>query len=214
MATFHAAIRQVSRALGRAQATADRLARRVLLLVGRGRVSAPVNDAGPVQVLQAQINELETIDNLKRIAEFGFTSVPPQGSDVAIVFVGGDRGGGLVIGTNHQASRPTGLKPGETMIFTQDGKQIYLTAAGGIKVAANGQPVEIDNATTVTINAATKVRMVTPRLECTGDIVDNCDTTGRSMAADRVIYDGHTHPVPNVQLGGPGTTTNAPNQPE
>jgi phage baseplate assembly protein V len=164
--------------------------------------------------MQVQINQLETIDGLRRVAEFGFTSVPPQGSDVAIVFVGGDRSSGLVIGTNHQASRPTGLNPGETMIFTQDGKQIYLTAAGGIIVKANGQPVEIDNATTVTINAATKIRAVTPRFECTGDIVDNCDTTGRSMAADRIIYDGHTHPVPNVQLGGPGTTTQTPNQPE
>ena len=214
MDTFHAVIRGVHRTLGRAQANVDRLARRVLLLVGRGRISAPVNDGGSVQMLQAQINQLETIDNLRRIAEFGFTSVPPEGSDVAIVFVGGDRSSGLVIGTNHQGSRPTGLNPGETMIFTQDGKQIYLTAGGGIFIKANGQPVEVDNATTVTINAATKIRMVTPRLECTGDIVDNCDTTGRSMAADRVIYDGHTHPVPNVQLGGPGTTTNVPNQPE
>ncbi|KPD17310.1 baseplate assembly protein [Burkholderia sp. ST111] len=200
--------------MGRAQATADRLARRVLLLVGRGRVSAPVNDAGPVQVLQAQINELETIDNLKRIAEFGFTSVPPQGSDVAIVFVGGDRGGGLVIGTNHQASRPTGLKSGETMIFTQDGKQIYLTASGGIFIKANNQPVEVDGATIVTINAATKIRAVTPRFECTGDIVDNCDTSGRSMAADRQKYDAHGHPVVNVQTGTSTITSGTPTVPE
>lgn len=51
--------------------------------------------------------------------------------------------------------------------------------------------------------------MVTPRLECTGDIVDNCDTTGRSMAADRVIFDGHEHNVRNVQ-GGLGTVTSDP----
>ncbi|CAB3742500.1 hypothetical protein LMG24238_06891 [Paraburkholderia sediminicola] len=211
MATFHAAIRQVSRALGRAQATADRLARRVLLLVGRGRVSAPVNDAGPVQVLQAQINELETIDNLKRIAEFGFTSVPPQGSDVAIVFVGGDRGGGLVIGTNHQASRPTGLKSGETMIFTQDGKQIYLTASGGIFIKANNQPVEVDGATIVTINAATKIRAVTPRFECTGDIIDNCDSQSSTVAELRAAHDEHDHEVVDVQTGGSTITTTGPN---
>jgi phage baseplate assembly protein V len=214
MATFHAAIRQVSRALGRAQATADRLARRVLLLVGRGRVSAPVNDAGPVQLLQAQINELETIDNLRRIAEFGFTSVPPQGSDVAIVFVGGDRGGGLVIGTNHQASRPKGLNPGETMIFTQDGKQIYLTAAGGVIVKANGQPVQIENATTVTIVAATEIVADTPLLKCTGDILDNCNTNTRTVAGMRTVANGHTHKVPNVQGGGSTIETDPPDQSE
>lgn len=212
MDTFHAAIRQVHRAIGRAQAMGDRLARRVLLIIGRGRVSAPVNDSGAVQMMQVKINDLETIDNLRRLAEFGFTSVPPQGSDVAIVFVGGDRSSGLVIASNHQASRPKGLQPGETMIYTQDGKQIYLTASGGIKVAANGQPVEVDNATVVTIKAATKIRAETPLFECTGDIVDNCDSTGRSMAADRVIFDGHDHDVRNVQGGSSTVTTNTPNQ--
>ena len=214
MATFHALIRGVHRTLGRAQANVDRLARRVLLLVGRGRVSAPVNDGGSVQMLQAQINQLETIDNLRRIAEFGFTSVPPEGSDVAIVFVGGDRSSGLVIGTNHQGSRPTGLNPGETMIFTQDGKQIYLTAGGGIFIKANGQPVEVDGATTVTINAATEVLIDSPVLKCTGDIIDNCNTTGRSMAADRLKYDAHGHPVENVQAGTSTIVSGTPTVPE
>jgi len=214
MDTFHAVIRGVHRTLGRTQANIDRLARRVLLLAGRGRVSAPVNDAGVVQMMQVQINPLETIDNLRRIAEFGFTSVPPEGSDVAIVFVGGDRSSGLVIGTNHQGSRPTGLNPGETMIFTQDGKQIYLTASGGIFIKANGQPVEVDGATTVTINAATEVLIDSPLLKCTGDIIDNCNTTGRSMAADRQKYDAHGHPVVNVQPGSSTIVSGTPTVPE
>ncbi|WP_321896045.1 phage baseplate assembly protein V [Paraburkholderia heleia] len=191
----------------------DRAARRILNIIGRARVNL-VKDSGAVQMAQLTVNDLETIDNIPVVHDFGFSSNPPAGSDVAMVFVGGDRSNGVIVASNHQKYRVRNLAPGESVIYTQDGKQIYLTASGGIKVAANGQPVEVDNATTVTINAATKVRMVTPRLECTGDIVDNCDTTGRSMAADRVIYDGHTHPVPNVQLGGPGTNTNAPNQPE
>jgi phage baseplate assembly protein V len=193
MASFHALIRGVHRTLGRTQATVDRLARRVLLVIGRGRVSAPVDDSGVVQQLQAQINGLETIDGLRRLAEFGFTSVPPQGADVAILFVAGDRSNGIVVATGHQSSRPTGLQPGETMIYTQDGKQIYLTASNGVKIAANGQAVEVDNATTVTINAATKIRAVTPRLECTGDIVDNCDKNSESMSSMRATYNGHDH---------------------
>ncbi|QGZ56758.1 phage baseplate assembly protein V [Paraburkholderia acidiphila] len=191
----------------------DRAARRILNIIGRARVNL-VKDSGPVQMAQLTVNDLETIDNIPIVHDFGFSSNPPAGSDVAMVFVGGDRSNGVIVASNHQKYRVRNLAPGESVIYTQDGKQIYLTASGGIKIAANGQPVEVDNATTVTINASTKVRMVTPRLECTGDIVDNCDTTGRSMAADRVIYDGHTHAVPNVQLGGPGTNTNAPNQTE
>lgn len=189
----------------------ERVARRVLLSLARALVTT-VNDSGGVQMMQVKLNPLETRDNTPRIAEFGLTSNPPTGSDAFVVFLGGDRSNGVVLGTVHQPSRPKNLAAGETMIYSEDGKQIYLTASGGIFVKANGQPVEVDNATVVTINAATKVRMVTPRLECTGDIVDNCDTTGRSMAADRVIFDSHNHDVRNVQGGGSTITSNTPNQ--
>lgn len=191
----------------------SRLARLVNSITGRGRVTT-TNDSGNVQLVQIQTNSLETIDGLPRLAEFGFTSVPPNGSDAVLVFLGGGRTNGAVIATGHQASRPKGLAAGEVKIYSQDGKFVHLTASGGVIVEAKNQPVTVNDATTVTINAATKVRMVTPRFECTGDIVDNCDTTGRSMAADRVIYDGHTHPVPNVQGGSSTVTSNAPSQPQ
>ncbi|WP_245623696.1 phage baseplate assembly protein V [Paraburkholderia nodosa] len=187
----------------------DRAARRILNIIGRARVNL-VKDSGPVQMVQLTVNDLETIDNIPVVHDFGFSSNPPEGSDVAMVFVGGDRSNGVIVASNHQKYRVRNLAPGESVIYTQDGKQIYLTASGGIKVAANGQPVEVDNATTVTINAATKVRMVTPLLECTGDIVDNCDTTGRSMAADRALYDEHKHPIVNIQTGGSTINTGTP----
>ncbi|WP_342705137.1 phage baseplate assembly protein V [Burkholderia arboris] len=190
-----------------------RLARFVTVVTGWARVTQQ-NDAGGAQLLQVQVNAREAIDGLPRIAEFGLTSVPPDGSDVVMLNLGGGRNNGVIVGTNHQQSRPRNLKPGETMLYSQDGKYVYLTASGGISVFANGQPVSITGATTVTINAATKVRMETPRLECTGDIVDNCDTTGRSMAADRVIFDGHDHNVRNVQGGTSTVVSDPPNQTE
>lgn len=210
MASFHSLIRGVHRTLGRTQANVDRLARRVLLVIGRGRVSAPVDDSGVVQRLQAQINQLETIDGLRRLAEFGFTSVPPQGADVAIMFVAGDRSNGIVVATGHQSSRPTGLQPGETMIYTQDGKQIYLTAGGGIKVAANGQPVEVDNATVVTVNASTEMVMNTPILKVSGDIIDNYETNTDNMAGMRTRFNTHKHNVENVQSGSSTITSDTP----
>lgn len=188
----------------------ERLARRVLYLIGRARVNL-IDDSGPVQKAQVTVNGLETIDAMPRIQEFGFTSVPPKDSDATLVFIGGDRSNGVIVATNHQETRPRGLLAGETMIYTQDGKQIYLTASGGIKVAANGQPVEVDNATVVTINAATKIRAVTPRFECTGDIVDNCDTQTSTLAELRKAYDAHDHLVVDVQTGGSTITTEGPN---
>ncbi len=66
----------------------------------------------------------------------------------------------------------------------------------------------------ITLTNTPKVRAETVLLECTGDIVDNSDTTGRSMAADRVIFDEHDHDVREVQGGGSTITSQPPNQPE
>lgn len=182
-------------------------------LFGRGRVTY-VDDSGPVQKMQVRMNGLITSDNRLRLAEFGFTSNPPIGADVLALHIAGDNGSGAVFATNHQQSRPKGLLAGESMLYSQDGKYVYMTASGGIVVEAKGQAVTVNDATIVTINASSKVRMVTPRFECTGDIVDNCDTSGRSMAADRVIYDSHEHDIHNVQPGSSTITSNQPNQPQ
>ncbi len=194
---------------------------RVLGIIGRGRVKF-VDDSGPVQEMQVLMNGIETPDNRMRVPEFGFTSNPPEDSDVIAVHIAGDRSAGAVLGTNHQPSRPTGLQPGETMLYSEDGKYVYLTAAGGIVVEAKGQPVTVNNASNVTVNcsgifkivAPGGVQIVAPTVTSTGDIQDNSGTNSHTMAQMRSIYDTHTHPVPNVQLGGPGTATSAPSQQE
>lgn len=182
----------------------ERVARRVLLLLARALVTT-VNDSGGVQMMQVKMNALETRDNTPRPAEFGLTSNPPVNSDAFVVFLGGDRSNGVVLGTVHQPSRPKGLAPGETMLYSQDGKRIYLTASGGIVVDAKNQAVTVNNATTVTINAATEVDMNTPLLKVSGDILDNSATNTRTMAQMRSQYNTHTHTDPQ------GGTTGAPN---
>jgi len=189
----------------------QRLYQRIQHAIGRGRITTG-NDAGSVQLQQVQLGPDEIKDNIPRLAEFGMTSMPPVGSDAVLVFIGGDRSNGAIIATGHQASRPTGLKVGETMLYSQDGKSIYMTASGGIVVDAKGQVVTVNNATTVTINAATKIRMVTPLLEVTGDIIDNAGTNTNTVAQMRAIYDGHTHPVVNVAGGSSTITSNVPGQ--
>lgn len=190
-------------------------------LFGRGRVTY-VDDSGPVQKMQVRMNGLVTSDNRLRLAEFGFTSNPPIGADVLALHVAGDNGSGAVFATNHQQSRPKGLAAGESMLYSQDGKSVYMTASGGIVVEAKGQDVVVNDARNVTWNLSGKLKIVapggvefdTPEITTPGDIIDNSATNSHTMAQMRSIFDGHTHPVPNVQLGGPGTTTTAPNQTE
>ena len=183
----------------------ERLWRRVQLMSSWGRVTFS-DDSRSVQLLQVKLNDSETRDDMPRIAEFGLTSRPPDGSDVLVVFLGGDRSKGVVVATAHQASRPKGLLAGETMLYDLWGKSVHLTKAGGIVVEAQGAPVTVNNATTVTINAADSVELVTPLLHVTGDIVADGNITDsvRSMADDRGLFNSHTN--------GSGTTTPSPQQ--
>lgn len=199
----------------------DRLFMRLRGLFGRGRVTY-VDDSGPVQQMQVTMNDLITADDRYRVAEFGFTSSPPLGSDVLALHVAGDLSAGAVFATNHQPSRPTGLQAGESMLYSEDGKQIYITAAGGIIVNANGQDVVVNNATDVTWNLTGKLKIVAPggvefdapTLTNTGDMQDNVGTNTQTMADSRATFDEHDHDIVEVQTGGSTVTSNKPNQQE
>lgn len=170
----------------------DRIRRAIELLVGRGRVTT-VNDQGPAQLLQVKLSYMEVRDGTPRLAEFGFASNPPASSDAVLVFAAGDRSKGVVIATGHQASRPRNLAPGESMLYSEDGKSVYLTAAGGIVVEAKGQPVTVNDASVVTVNASGDVIFNTPLLKVSGDVVDNYATNARTLAAMRAVYNAHEH---------------------
>jgi phage baseplate assembly protein V len=189
----------------------QRLHQRVLHVIGRGRITTG-NDAASVQMHQVKLGPDEIKDDIPRLAEFGLTSMPPVGSDVVVLFLGGDRSNGAIVATGHQASRPKGLQVGETMLYCQDGKSIYLTASGGVVVEAKGQDVTVNNATTVIINASDKVRMVTPLLEVTGDIIDNAGSNTHNLAQMREIYNGHKHPVSGVSTGSATVTSSTTGQ--
>jgi phage baseplate assembly protein V len=199
----------------------ERVFRRVQMMFGRGRVSV-VDDTGTVQKMQVRMSDWETADNRLRLAEFGFTSNPPINSDVLVLHIAGDRTNGAVVATNHQPSRPTGLAPGEAMLYSQDGKHVYMTASGGIVVEAKGQNVTVNDAANVTCNCSGVYKVVapggvvfdTPLVSSTGDIQDNTSSNSGTMASMRRTYDIHDHNVTGVQTGSSTVVSNPPNQPE
>jgi phage baseplate assembly protein V len=132
------------------EAAIQRIIQRVQHVIGRGRVTTG-NDAGNVQLLQVKLGADEIRDNTPRLAEFGFTSMPPAGSDAVVVFIGGDRSNGAIIATGHQASRLKGLKPGEVAIFDDQGQSVFLTRAG-IAVNGGGKPINFVNTPSIKHN--------------------------------------------------------------
>jgi phage baseplate assembly protein V len=150
----------------------ERIFMRLRGLFGRGRATY-VDDSGPIQKMQVRMSGLSVPDNRFRMADFGFTSNPPIGSDVYALHIAGDIGAGAVVATNHQQSRPRGLAAGESMLYSEDGKQVYLTADGGIVVEAKGQNVVVKDAANVTATASGTFTVNCPSIVLNGNVQIN-----------------------------------------
>lgn len=137
-----------------------RLGRRVLLTIGRGRVTTS-DDSGAVQTVQARLGDNEIIDAVPMLYGYGFTARPVEDTDLALIFIGGDRSNPIAIASNSQADRLKNLQPGESAAWHHDGKSIYLTN-DGIIVEARGQPVTVNNASVVTVNASDSIDLNAP----------------------------------------------------
>ncbi|WP_187322261.1 MULTISPECIES: phage baseplate assembly protein domain-containing protein [Serratia] len=185
------------------------LGRRVAMMIGLGKITG-YGDAGGIQKLQYQ-TPLEVKGDTPRMAEFGFSSGLPVGTDVVLAYLGGDRSSAVIVASNNQQYRQSGLKSGETLIYNQWGMFVKLTE-NGIEVEAKGKPVTVANATTVTVTATEKIRLETPRLEVTGDVIDNCDSNGATLKALRDAHNDHDHIVKNVQSGNDEKTSEKPGE--
>jgi phage gp45-like len=82
---------------------------------------------------------------------FGFSSVPPAGSDGIAIFLSGDRSNSAIIATNNATTRPKNKAAGETVVFNAFGMSIYLSQ-NGITINGGGKPISITNCPTLTQN--------------------------------------------------------------
>ncbi|HEB4987219.1 TPA: phage baseplate assembly protein [Klebsiella michiganensis] len=177
-------------------------------MLGVGRVTA-MQDGGGTQSVQYQ-TPLE-VASAHRLAEFGFSSGLPVGTDVVLAFLGGDRSNPVVIATNHQGYRHSDLSPGETVMYNQWGLCIQLTE-NGISIDAKGQDVTVNNAKNLTATATEQVKLITPKLLVTGDVVDNCETNDKTLKQLRDAYNDHDHEVRGVEQGNDAITSEKPGE--
>jgi phage baseplate assembly protein V len=178
---------------------------RMLNVIGRGRVKL-VDETKVIQTLQVVFNEeLETHAKLYSAGHYGFASALPVDTDIVAVFIAGDRTNGIAIASNHQDSRPKNMAQGEVMLFDDQGTKIWLKRSG-IVIEAGGRPVEIDNASTLTIKTTGKIRLETPTLEVTGEIIDNAGSNTKTMKNLRDAYNIHKHTGVQTGSGTSGPT--------
>jgi phage baseplate assembly protein V len=168
--------------------------RGLLNMIGIGRATL-VDDAGDQQLIQITEgargdggHDLVT-DKVPRVTEFGFTSVPPVGSVMMLLRRSGDRARSFIFGSHHAASRPKGLKPGDTAIYDVRGARVQLTA-DGLLIDCAGLPAMVQDFSTLTVNGD---------IHCTGDLISRSTGNAVSLNALHDAYAIHKHTA--VQTG-------------
>lgn len=138
MSLTRAAARQMAKMLAPLQ-------RRVTNMVARGVVSL-INDGTGRQTVQVTVLGESLADDAEHFQPYGFSSVPPAGSDAVVLFVGGNREHPLVLAAEKRTDRPTGAEAGEVMLYHPNGQRTRFLNNGDVEVmAAPGGKVFIND---------------------------------------------------------------------
>lgn len=121
-----------------------------------------VNSADGIQKVQVSGLADETIVDVEFMQQFGLTSVPPAGTQVVVIPMGGATTHSVVVATENGSFRVKNLKGGEVAVYDQSGSSIVLH---------NGKLIEVEcdrfvlNCKEYSINATSSAKFDTPLLE-------------------------------------------------
>ena len=182
----------------------DRLYRRIVGLVGRGRLKT-IDDSGSVQLGQVDLgpkgtdgSPLQLRDKTSILGLFGLASRPPTDSDCVVLFVGGSRERAVVLGHGHQASRFKNLGVGDSALYDVRGAYVWLKPTG-LVIDAAGLNVTIQNANNINITAVGTVTVTAPHVTVSSNDVNLGGTGGAAVArvgdtvSGGVITGGSSH---------------------
>lgn len=166
---------------------------RVYNMVVRGVIKI-VNDATKVQQMQNTLLAGEVKDGLECYQWYGFTSVPLPGMETAVVFCGGDRSNGIIIGVGDRQFRLKDLKGGEVALYTDEGDYLKFAREHNIEMKT----------TNLKITADTSVALTSPTVTMSGDLnVSGTVTAGTDVKTNNISL--KLHPHSGVTAGGANT---------
>jgi len=117
-------------------AIVEKLVSRVQMMLAKAVIKA-VNDTDDIQLVKISILAGETQDGIERLQNYGFSSVPPNGSEAFVAYLNGNRDHGVVLVIDNGEHRPRNLKDGEAVAYTKFG-QTFLLNKDGEYVFENG----------------------------------------------------------------------------
>ena len=160
--------------------------RRLQNLLAYGQTTAAMDDAGATPLLQAQFGDLQVLSGLQLLAQFGFSSSPPVGTNLAALFAGGDKSRGVILGTVNPGARRRMLVTGETTIYDVWGNEVHLSQAAATVKHSTQVIVTCPN---TTIQGNLRVQGA---ITCTEEVTAQCDG-GASVTLSR--HHGHTNSI-------------------
>ena len=129
------------------------------------------------------------IANIEHLQQYGHFSHPLPGAQTILACIAGNPEHPIAILVDDPRYKPDDTAPGDAVVYNHVGDFLHIKADGSI-----------------VMKASAKIRMETPILECTGDIIDRCDEQGNSVKNMRDIYNTHNH------TGDDGGSTSQPLQ--
>lgn len=181
-----------------------------------------VKSADNIQKVQVSGLADETLQDVELMQQFGLTSVPPAGTQVVVLPMGGKTTHSIVIATENGSFRVKNLKSGETAVYDESGSTIILK---------QGRLIEID-CDILKITATTKVEISSPLVEtdrvltAQGQIngnggmaiqggsgasfTGNVNQTGGSITTDGDVVASNKSLVSHTHRGDSGGTTGQP----
>lgn len=116
------------------------LARKVRIMVGRCIIDA-VDDSKKMQAVKVQVLEGMVRDDVEHFQPGGLSHVAPRGAEGIFLAVGGSSDHGILIMASERTKRPTGLQPGETMLYAVDGGHLHLKSDGSASFVPAGSGI-------------------------------------------------------------------------
>lgn len=113
-----------------------RLGSRLNTLARMAGVSA-VSSSGPRVTATASVSDLESHPKVQVLEQYGFTSVPPAGSQGLMLCLGGDGAHPVLLGVGNPSTRLPGLGSGDAAMHVGSvatGARVVLRANGSIEI--------------------------------------------------------------------------------
>jgi len=141
----------------------------------------------------------EVIEGAEYFQPYGFTSVPPAGSEAVALPVGGDRGHLIILAASDRGARKHNMRSGEVGLYTAAGDYIYLKDGQEIETSTKRALLEASE------SATTRAPQIGLQGALTAEGYEGGPTTcyihGDLMVDGNIYATGHIHAGGDIVAG-------------